>query len=65
MLINPVFANDSEKSNDDDLDTENVQDKKSSLKEQKKSKKKKGERNVKVQPDKEDDKNIILELDRT
>ncbi|MBI3590539.1 MAG: hypothetical protein HY094_04065 [Candidatus Melainabacteria bacterium] len=43
----------------------NTEDKRAFLKEQKKGKKKKGERNVKVQPSKEDDENIIMYLDKT
>ena len=59
----PAFANGDEISNPDDSMTEG-QDKETVLKAQKKnSKKKKGQRNIKVQPNKEDDENIILELD--
>ena len=59
----PAFADDDEILNPDDSMTEG-QDKETVLKTQKKnSKKKKGQRNVKVQPNKEDDENIILELD--
>lgn len=43
------------------VDSKDIE-KESSLKERK-NKKKKGERNVKVQPNQEDDENIILELD--
>ena len=59
----PVFANDDEISNPDNSMIED-QDKETILKAQKKNnKKKKGQRNVKVQPSQEDDENIILELD--
>ena len=68
VVINPAFAGDIDVNVDDLLDTDesvtlDAQDKSLFLKEQKKHKKKKGERNVKVQPSKEDDDNIILELD--
>ena len=60
-VINPVFANAVEKSNDNDLDPKNVQDKKSPLREQKRFKKKKGQNKIIIRPD--DDK-IILTLDQ-
>ena len=59
--LSPVFADD-EISNDDSVTDDS--DKEVSLKIRKKDKKKKGERNVKIQPNKEDDENIILELDK-
>ena len=70
MVLSPAFANDDNEdlSTDEETDTvtkDEAQDKESILKDRKKGKKKKGERNVKVQPGKEDDENIILELDRT
>ena len=63
----PAFADvdDNDISNTDESITDDTQETKSFLKEKKKNKKKKGERNVKVQPSIEDDENIILELDRT
>ena len=70
MVLSPVFANDDNEdlNTDEESDTvtkDEAPDKESILRDRKKGKKKKGERNVKVQPDKEDDENIILELDRT
>jgi len=72
MVLNPAFADDTDESNDNDEITSlkrealvkevNI-DEKATLEKRKSSKKKKGARNVKVQPSQEDDKNIILELD--
>ena len=67
--LTPVFADDNDELNDDEtigLKREaSVKEINTDDKARKASKKKKGERNVKVQPSKEDDENIILELDRT
>ena len=66
FLQQPLYANDIDVA-DVDLreriaDPSNEELDKDS-KERKVQKKKKGERNVKIQPSKEDDENIILELD--
>ena len=72
IVLNPAFAKDYEISNhsdsgidDQDSDQADEQDKEVFLKDRKKDKKKKGERNTKIQPSDEDDANIILELDKT
>ena len=72
IVLNPAFAKDYEISNhsdsvinDQDSDQADEQDNEVFLKDRKKDKKKKGERNTKIQPNKEEDENIILELDRT
>ena len=67
MVHNSSFANEDEvlpdEQNSDEITNNEALDKESFLKDRKKHKKKKGERNVKVQPSQEDDENIILELD--
>ena len=75
MLINPVFANDADESDDNETtnlkressvkEIDNSDDGKTTSGKRNNSKNKKGERNVKVQPNKKEDENIILELDRT
>ena len=72
IVLNPAVAKDYDISNhsdsvidDQDSDQADEQDNEVFLKDRKKDKKKKGERNTKVQPSKEDDENIILELDKT
>jgi hypothetical protein len=67
LVFNPAFANDPDSPDIDEEDYA-ISEEKSSLREShtrelKKQKKKKGKRNVTVQPSKEDDENIILELD--
>ena len=70
--LNPVFANDPNKLDSDDngttdfqreVSTREINIDEATLEKRKNSKKKKGQRNVKVQPSKEEDENIILELD--
>lgn len=66
IVFCPAFASDTEdsdKNNTTSVEEVDTNDGDSNFKERKKSKKKKGARNVKVQPNEEDDENIILELD--
>ena len=65
--FSPAFASDPDTNVEIDIDDaiDPTFFRESTTRELKKDKKKKGKRNVKIQPSKEDDKNIILELDRT
>ena len=65
MTLNPVFATNSDLDEQENkISEEGDFQRESYTRELKKGKKKKGDRNVKVQPNKEYAENIILDLDK-